>query len=747
MSWRSHLAALLTVLLPFSVAQAGQVTPPVPFATTVVAGKVKPDGVTTTTAADGTITATTGGTAGINQLTGDVTAGPAAGSAAATVAAIGGNAVSLGGALTFSGAFTTAFTVTGNTAITLPTTGTIANLASAQTFTNKVINCANNTCTVRIGSDVTGMGTGVATALGVNIGSAGAPVVNGGALGTPSSGTLTSATGLPISTGVSGLGTGVATFLATPSSANLLAALTTKTGTGSAVFGTGPTLSSLTLSDIATGTQCLHANSSGVISGTGTDCGAGGSTGNGVQGGQSPLGMGDNATALASGHYVYYTSANFTAARSKNLPDSATQGAGNIEIFDRQGTLTSSNTLTLCAAGTDTLNGQTAGCITPLNVAYAYLELNNDGAGKWTTGGSASIVVPVTVANGGTGRSTLTANALLTGNGTSTVNMVAITGLVKGNGASAPAAAVAGTDYAAAPTGSANTPLFNDGSGGFTNGTRSGNTTTVATASGTLTSTHCVQIDASGNFVDAGGTCTTGGGGGTVSSSTVGTVPVYTGATTVAGATDFSFASGVLTLGTAGSEVGGVKFNNATSGSITVQPVTGALGTRTLSLPAATDTLVGKATTDTLSNKTLDCTSGNTCTLPAASTSTAGIAKLHNIGVSAGWVATINPNNVVIGVVNQASTISAIIGAVEVATGGTSTVTVSKAPSGTACSAGTVLHSGSFNANGTAATNQTLTVTTSSLAAGDRLCLQTSGTTGWTSGTGVGTITVFYAPS
>lgn len=39
-------------------------------------------------------------------------------------------------------------------------------------------------------------------------------------LGTPSSGTLTSCTGLPISTGVSGLGSGVATALGTPSLAN-----------------------------------------------------------------------------------------------------------------------------------------------------------------------------------------------------------------------------------------------------------------------------------------------------------------------------------------------------------------------------------------------------------------------------------------------------------------------------------------------------------------------------------------------
>ncbi len=60
-------------------------------------------------------------------------------------------------------------------------------------------------------------------------------------LGTPTSGTLTNCTGLPIASGVSGLGTGVATFLATPSSANLLAAVTDETGTGALVFGTAPT--------------------------------------------------------------------------------------------------------------------------------------------------------------------------------------------------------------------------------------------------------------------------------------------------------------------------------------------------------------------------------------------------------------------------------------------------------------------------------------------------------------------------
>lgn len=61
-------------------------------------------------------------------------------------------------------------------------------------------------------------------------------------LGTPTSGTLTNATGLPIATGVSGLASGAATFLATSTSANLATLLTNETGSGAAVFGTSPTL-------------------------------------------------------------------------------------------------------------------------------------------------------------------------------------------------------------------------------------------------------------------------------------------------------------------------------------------------------------------------------------------------------------------------------------------------------------------------------------------------------------------------
>jgi hypothetical protein len=79
-------------------------------------------------------------------------------------------------------------------------------------------------------------------------------------LGTPSAGTLTNCTGLPIDagtfgtlpasrggTGLTSLGTNVATFLQTPTSANLAAALTDETGTGANVFATSPTLTTPTL--------------------------------------------------------------------------------------------------------------------------------------------------------------------------------------------------------------------------------------------------------------------------------------------------------------------------------------------------------------------------------------------------------------------------------------------------------------------------------------------------------------------
>lgn len=63
-----------------------------------------------------------------------------------------------------------------------------------------------------------------------------------------------------------------------------------------------------------------------------------------------------------------------------------------------------------------------------------------------------------------------------------------------------------------------------------------------------------------------------------------------------------SFITGAKTFGAAG-DVGKLKIAGTTSGSTIIDATAVASGT--LTLPAATDTLVGKATTDTLTNKTL----------------------------------------------------------------------------------------------------------------------------------------------
>lgn len=85
-----------------------------------------------------------------------------------------------------------------------------------------------------------------------------------------------------------------------------------------------------------------------------------------------------------------------------------------------------------------------------------------------------------------------------------------------------------------------------------------------------------------------------------------------------------------IDVGVAGTTVGSVLMHNATSGTITLSPVTGALGTVTVSVPAATDRLVARDTTDTLTNKTL---TSPTLTTPAIGVATG--ASLALTGASA----------------------------------------------------------------------------------------------------------------
>jgi hypothetical protein len=266
---------------------------------------------------------------------------------------------------------------------------------------------------------ITGLGTGVATALGVNTGSAGAFVVNGGALGTPSSGTVTNLTGTA-SINING------TVGATTASTGAFTTTTATTSVSSGVAST--TQGSLVLHNTSANSTTLQSSNSASAAYTITLPVAAGTNGQVL----TTDGTGVTSWATASGTPITSTSANaFAVGRQGNTDPVLNVDASTASVvtgLNLKGAAAAGGmALSVTSSGANenlTINAKGSGTITLNNTATGGITLS-----RATTMSAALTYGGVTLSNSVTGTGSMALSASPTFTGTVTTAELTTTGI------------------------------------------------------------------------------------------------------------------------------------------------------------------------------------------------------------------------------------------------------------------------------------------------------------------------------